>query len=178
MAAFHPLPAPIASPGQVSHSRATTKGTVMKRILLGLVALTIAQPLLATQENWVKVVEEREGYGPPVTGADWVQIATDDGGSVYFIDRSSIRTKGLYLTAWEKQDHRADPSVNSREALALHLYDCAAKTAAMMEVHVYRADGSHEGRIFTDAAKDLSPVKPRTIGVPLLDYVCAQRARK
>lgn len=149
----------------------------MKRILLGLVAVFIAQPILAGQENWTKVVEERQGYGPPVTGGDWVRLGADDGGSIFFIDRSSIRRKGPYLTAWEKQDHRADPSVNSREALVLHLFDCPAKSAAMMEVHVYRADGSHEGYIFTDAAKQLKPVKPDTIGKPQLDYVCAQGAR-
>ena len=148
----------------------------MKRIVVGLVALSLALPLAAAQEDWVKVVEERQGYGPPTTGGEWVRVAGDNGGSLFFIDRSSIRKKGSYLTAWEKQDHRADPSVNSREALALHLYDCAGKATAMMEVHVYRDDGSHEGHIFTDAAKKLSPVKPDTIGRPLLDYVCAQGA--
>ena len=126
------------------------------------------------KEAWVKVVEERQGYGPPETGGNWVEVARDDTTSIYFIDRSSIRKKGRFFTAWEKQDHRADPEVGSREALALHLYDCDAGSAAMMEVHVYRHDGSKDGIIFTEPEKALKPVKEGTIGLPLLAYVCIE----
>ena len=149
----------------------------MKPALVAFWALAVAQPVAAAQEDWVKTVEEREGYGPPVTGGDWVRITTDDGGSIFFIDKSSIRKKGRFLTAWEKQDHRADPSAGSREALVLHLYDCGAKSAAMMEAHVYRDDGSHEGHIFTDAETQLKPVREGTIGPALLAYVCSEGAK-
>ena len=153
----------------------------MKRMLIGLMAAAVAQPGLAAQaqqaeekEDWVRVVEERQGYGPPETGGDWFRVARSQSGTIHFIDRSSIRKKGRFLTAWEKQDTKADKELDSREALALHLYDCAAGSAAMMEVHVYRHDGSKEGTIYTDPEKVLKPVKDGTVGLPLLAYVCVE----
>jgi hypothetical protein len=129
------------------------------------------------EEEWVRTVEERVGYGPPSDKADWGKVLTTDDTTVFYIDRSSIRRKGVFVTAWEKQDHRTDKTAKIRQAKSLYEYDCINRRTALKEFHLYFPDGRSDSTILTDSAVKWEPVQEGTIGPAMLEYVCKLAAR-
>lgn len=151
-------------------------------MLLFVTALLLApaaavSPPADSEEEWVRTVRERQGYEPPREKGDWGKVLTDDDSTVFYIDRSSLRKKGAFYTAWEKQDHRTDKTAKIREAESLYRYDCANRRAALVEFHLYFPDGTSSSTILTDSAVEWEPVKDGTIGPVMLDYVCKLAGR-
>ena len=150
----------------------------MLLLLLGLsVAPSVAAVRSESEEEWVRTVNERVGYEPPGDKADWVKVLTTDDTTVFYIDRSSLRYKGAYVTAWEKQDHRTDKTAKIREAKSLYEFDCANHRTALKEFHLYFPDGSSDATILTDSAIECSTAQEGTIGPVMLEYVCKLAAR-
>jgi len=168
----------VYSPGGKLHDRARWE---LKMLVL-LLGLTFAPPASALpsepeEEEWVRTVKERIGYEPPGGNADWAKVLTTEDSTIFYIDRSSLRHKGAYVTAWEKQDHRTDTTAKIREAKSLYAFDCVNRRAALKEFHLYFPDGQSDSTILTDSAVEWEPVKEGTIGPVMLEYVCKLAGR-
>lgn len=72
---------------------------------------------------------------------DWVQIFNHEVGPI-FLDRSSVRREGNIATARTRIVFLRAEEGRPKTVVSSFRYDCSARTAALLSLTLYRADGS------------------------------------
>lgn len=102
----------------------------------------------------------------------WVHVSTGRYAK-YYLNRSRIARVGSYLSAWEKADHRDDPTVKYSEAKNLWYYDCSAGRMALKAYVQYDRAGKVTSSVeVPDYRLSWYTVAPESVGETKLKFVC------
>jgi hypothetical protein len=108
----------------------------------------------------------------PAYAANWVYLATNRNGTVFYYDSDTIRRSGNQVTVWEKADHSRNKTVKQREEKSRWRYDCAERTRALLQLTNYYPDGKLETFIWDAYEQKETAVTPDTVGEDILEAVC------
>lgn len=95
--------------------------------------------------------------------ANWLELTTSRGGSVYFVDAQSFSRQGSRIKFWTKVDASRDHSVLYRESKVLTEIDCDARAARTLSITLYDPDGAIIGSNNSQFAP-FEPIIPDSIG--------------
>ena len=115
-------------------------------------------------------------WGASALAANWIYVAANEVGTVFYYDADTIQRSGTQVTVWMKWDHSRDKTAKERERKGRSRYDCEQRTETLLNSTVYYPNG--QNRSFTWEAYDQSarPVVPDTVGEAILETVCAATA--
>jgi hypothetical protein len=108
----------------------------------------------------------------PAYAANWVYLATNRNGAVFYYDSDTIRRSGNQVTFWRKDDHSRNKTVKQRETKARWRYDCAMRTYTLLQLTNYYADGKLETFTWDAYEQKENAVTPDTVGEDILEAVC------
>jgi hypothetical protein len=112
----------------------------------------------------------------PAFAANWAYVTTDRDNSVSYYDSDTIQRSGNQVTFWEKVDRSRDKTVKERQKLVRYRYDCAGRTATLLELIVYYPDGEIETLTLKAYEQEVRAIAPGTTGEMILQAVCAATA--
>lgn len=70
------------------------------------------------------------------------QIASTPTGSIWYLDRATVKTDGSVSSAWLDMDHSRDKTEAARHSRALITVDCAGHRFHWVQFFQYRPNGS------------------------------------
>ena len=89
------------------------------------------------------------------------RIASTNTGSVWYLDRSTLKTDGHVTSAWLTMDHSRDKSERARQSRALIEIECAAHRYHWVQYFSYRRNGSPmPERVRPNVIMDITPGSP------------------
>lgn len=99
----------------------------------------------------------------------------------YFMDRTSVRMQGIYLTYWILVNFVYDPKFYGaepyRSAQLLRYANCATReqdTKSLFQYHAPMGRGEPVwAQTFDDATMRMGPVEPGSVGAQILDIACS-----
>jgi hypothetical protein len=91
----------------------------------------------------------------------WQKIASTNTGSVWYLDRPTLKTDGRVTSAWLTMDHSRDKSEPARQSKALIEIECAAHRYHWVQFFSYRRNGSEmPERVRPNVIMDIAPGSP------------------
>ena len=108
----------------------------------------------------------------PAYAANWVYVSTDTNNAVSYYDSDTIQRSGNQVTLWEKVDRSRDKTVKERQRKVQYRYDCAGRTATLLQIIKYYPDGSNETLTLETYEQKAQALAPETIGEMMLEAVC------
>ena len=110
----------------------------------------------------------------PASAADWEEIGGNDSGTVFFVDRSSIRAVGNKMQVWVMFDYSKNRTKKERSTKELWKFDCNNQKSFTASWTNYSPDGT---AIKSDAPMEYEfkyePVVPGTFGETAMNVACA-----
>jgi len=89
------------------------------------------------------------------------QIASTNTGSVWYLDRATLRTSGRVTSAWLTMDHSRDRTEPARQSRALIEIECAAHRYHWVQFFSYRRNGAQmPQRVQPNVIIDIVPGSP------------------
>jgi hypothetical protein len=89
------------------------------------------------------------------------QIASTPTGSLWYLDRATVKTDGSVSSAWLDMDHSRDKTEAARHSRALITVDCAAHRFHWVQFFQYRPNGSPmPERVPPNVGMDIAPGSP------------------
>jgi hypothetical protein len=108
----------------------------------------------------------------PAYAANWVYVAKNTNGAVFYYDSDTIRRSGNQVTVWEKVDHSRNKTVKMREEKSRWRYDCEERTRALLQLTNYYPDRQPETFTWNAYEQKEGAVTPDTVGEDILKAVC------
>jgi hypothetical protein len=99
--------------------------------------------------------------GPFDQAAGLQQIASTNSGSIWYLDRATLKTDGHVTSAWLTMDHSRDRTEAARQSRALIEIECAAHRYHWVQFFSYRRNGSQmRERVRPNVIMDIAPGSP------------------
>ena len=97
----------------------------------------------------------------PNRSASLQQITTTRSGSVWYLDRATLKTDGRTASAWLTMDHSRDKTERARETRALIEFECAGDDYRWVQYFSYRRNGSEmPERVPPNVTRGIAPGSP------------------
>ena len=105
--------------------------------------------------------------------ANWIEVATDRDGTIYYYDAESLRSVNGQIAVWEMLDAKNNRTAKYRSKKIRILYDCVKETRGYMAIITYDADGSVlDSTDYDDYLIDRKNIVPDTIGEVQFKAIC------
>lgn len=89
------------------------------------------------------------------------QIAATPTGSVWYLDRATVKIDGTVTSAWLDMDHSRDKTEAARHSRALITVDCAGHRFHWVQFFQYRPNGAPmPDRVPPNVGMDIAPGSP------------------
>ena len=108
----------------------------------------------------------------PANAANWVYVAENSDGAVYYYDADTLQRSGDAVTVWEKSDHSRDATVKYRAKMSLTRYYCSRRTYALISVITYYPNGKSDSFSWSSYEQKEGYIAPDTVGQRQLEAAC------
>ena len=108
----------------------------------------------------------------PAYAANWVYLATNRNGTVFYYDSDTIRRSGNQVTVWINTDYSRDKNVRARQIKERIRYDCAERTHTLLQGTNYYPDGKIETFTFNKYEQEERAITPDSLNDAIIEAVC------